>query len=79
MTTRYATLRGADKTGNAGGDIKETQMMWDAYDLRHDFTTVKNNISFLVNKVKLVLQQTLQHGHEADLCVRCDVLLLLWH
>jgi len=67
------------KRGTPAATIKETRMMWDAYDLRHDFTTVKNNISFLVNKVKLVLQQTLQHGHEADLCVRCDVLLLLWH
>ena len=56
-----------------------TQMMEYANDLRYDFNTLINNTSFLTKKIKLLSQQTLQHGQEADLSVGYDILLLLWH
>ena len=56
-----------------------TQTMEDANDLRYDFNTLINNTSFLTKKIKLLSQQTLQHGQEVDLSVRYDFLLLLWH
>ena len=56
----------------------ETRMMWDAGDLRRDFNILMNNTFCLTNNVKLLLEQTLQHGQEADLGDECDVLLLLW-
>ncbi|KAG2649194.1 hypothetical protein PVAP13_1NG092244 [Panicum virgatum] len=42
---------------------------------RCDFNTMINNTSFLTNIIKLLSQQTLQHGQEADLDVGCDFLL----
>ena len=56
----------------------ETRMMWDAGDLRHDFNALTNSTS-LTNKIKLLSQQTLQHGQKADFGVACDIMLLLWH
>ena len=41
---------------------RETQMMGDASDLRHHFNTLMNNTSCLTNGIKLLSQQTLQHG-----------------
>jgi hypothetical protein len=52
--------------------------MWDAGDLRHDFNALMNSTSCLTNNIKLLSQQILQHGQEADLGIGCDILLLLW-
>ena len=46
---------------------------------RCDFNTMINNTSFLTNIIKLLSQQTLQHGQEADLGVECNFMLLLWY
>jgi len=46
---------------------------------RYNFNILINNISFLTNKIKLLSQQILQHGQEADLGVECNFVLLLWH
>ena len=46
---------------------------------RYNFNILINNISFLTNKIKLLSQQTLQHGQEADFGVECNFMLLLWN
>jgi hypothetical protein len=54
---------------------RETRMMCCVGYLRHDFNVMMNNTSYLTNNIKLLSQQTLPHGQEADLGVGCDVLL----
>jgi hypothetical protein len=54
---------------------RETQTMCYTGDLRYDFNATMNIISYLTNNIKLLSLQILQHGQEADLSVRCDVLL----
>ena len=54
----------------------ETRMMWDAGDLRRDFNILMNNTFCLTNNIKLLSEQTLQHGQKADLGVGSDILLL---
>jgi len=76
-TIQCATLATTDRTGNIGGDDQEK--MGDASDLRYNFNALINNTSFLTNKIKLLSQQTLQHGQKADFGVACDIMLLLWH
>jgi hypothetical protein len=54
---------------------RETWTMCYADDLRYDFNAMMNNTYCLTNNIKLLAQQTLQHGQEVDLGVGCDVLL----
>jgi len=46
---------------------------------KYVFDALINNIFFLTNKIKLLSQQILQHGQEADLGIECDFMLVLWH
>jgi len=69
---------GRENEGTPAATTRETQTMWDAGDLRYDFNALTNSTS-LTNKIKLLSQQTLQHGQKADFGVACDIMLLLWH
>ena len=48
-TMRYATLGGAENGGTPAATIRESQTMWDAGNLSHDFNILMNSTSFPTN------------------------------